>query len=174
MTLLVKIKYFYKSKFIIRFIVQILLIALVYFSIRYWKSLDDIKGISPVIQSETLNGYKFDLREKKSKPILVHFWATWCPICKFENPNVVALNKDYQVITIASWSEGKTEIANYKKSHDLDFSVIVDEDGEWAKLYGVKSVPASFFIDRKGMVRFIEKGYTSEIGFRLRMWWLSR
>jgi len=165
---------YYKRFFILRFFVQFLLILAIYFSIRYWKSLDNIEGIAPVIHDITLSGENFDLREHKNKPLLVHFWATWCPMCQLENSNIASIAKDYKVITIASWSEGQTEVANYLKQENLALPVIVDESGEWAKLYGVKAVPSSFVIDGQGIIQFIETGYTTEAGLRLRLWWLGR
>jgi alkyl hydroperoxide reductase subunit AhpC len=46
-----------------------------------------------------------------------------------------------------------------------------DEDGWISEKWGVHAVPASFIIDRTGRIRFVEVGYTTEIGLRLRLWW---
>ncbi len=150
-----------------------MLLLLLIFIIRSWQSRGHIEGAAPVILASTIKGQVFDLREQQSKPILVHFWATWCGICKLENSNIVNLAKDYQVMTIASWSDGPEQVKQYLESEQLDFPVIVDEDGEWAKVYGVKAVPASFIVDSNGQVQFVEVGYTTEMGLRLRLWWLQ-
>jgi len=163
----------YKSNKTVRVLLQVLLIIIVYFSVRYWKSLDAIQGAAPVIVAQTLQGDGFDLRQQRDKPLLVHFWATWCPVCKYENSNVASIVGDYQVITLASWSEGAEQVKDYLQQENLSMPVIVDEDGEWAKVYGVKGVPASFFIDGNGDIQYIESGYTTELGYRLRMWWLE-
>ncbi|VAW54770.1 hypothetical protein MNBD_GAMMA07-2798, partial [hydrothermal vent metagenome] len=97
----------------------------------------------------------------------------WCHICEFENSNIANIAKDYDVITIASWSESATQVKAYLQKEKLNFPVIVDEDGEWAKVYGVKGVPASFVLDKTGVIQYIETGYTSEMGLRLRLWWLE-
>jgi len=174
MSFLANFKNHYKQNKFSRIIVQLLLVLLVYFSIRAWQSMDNIQGEAPIIVASMLNGKNFDLREYQSKPVLVHFWATWCPICQFENSNIVNIAKDYQVITIVSWSEGAAQVREYLKKENLSLPVIVDEDGEWAKVYGVKGVPASYIIDENGMIQFIEKGFTSETGLRLRLWWLEK
>ena len=135
--------------------------------------MDNIQGMAPAIVATTLKGETFDLRDHQSKPVLVHFWATWCPICEFENSNIVNIAEDYQVITVASWSETEAEVREYLRKEGLNLPVIVDEDGEWAKVYGVKAVPSSFFVDKKGFIQFVEKGYTSEVGMRARLWWLE-
>jgi len=174
MSIFTSIRNSYKQNKFVRIIIQLIFVLLIYFSIRTWQSMDNIQGEAPVIVASRLNGENFDLRKQQSKPVLVHFWATWCPICQFENSNIANIAKDYQVITIASWSEGEAQVAEYLKKENLNLPVIVDEDGEWAKVYGVKAVPASFIIDSQGMIQYIEKGFTSETGLRLRLWWLEK
>jgi len=151
---------------------QLIFFLLLYMAISHWQTADYAKGKAPVIVATTLNGRYFDLREHYQKPILVHFWATWCPICKLENGTIESLAKDYKVITIASWSGDAAEVNGFLQQQGLNLPVIVDSDGEWAKLYGVKGVPASFFI-KQGRIQFVERGYTSEPGFRLRFWWVE-
>lgn len=168
-----EIRDYYKKSLITRIVFQAVIVLLVYFSIRYWKSLDNIEGPAPVIRATSLSGQAFDLREHKNMPLLVHFWATWCPVCEMENANIASVAEDYRVITIASWSEGAKEVSSYMQEQALNMPVIIDEDGEWAKLYGVKAVPASFFINPDGVIQFIETGYTTELGLRLRLWWLE-
>ena len=53
----------------------------------------------------------------------------------------------------------------------LNFTVIADEYGEIAKQWSVKGVPASFIIAADGNIRFVEVGYTTELGLRARLWW---
>jgi len=170
---IINVKNIFKKNKFTAILGQVLLLMVVYFLIRAWQSMDNIQGMAPVIVATTLKGDVFDLREHQTKPILVHFWATWCPICQFENSNIANIAEDYQVITIASWSETEREVREYLKNENLILPVIVDEDGEWAKVYGVKGVPSSFILDKKGGIQFIEKGYTSEAGLRVRLWWLE-
>lgn len=171
--MLTKIRGIYKNNLIVRIVFQALIVLLVFFSVRYWKSLDNIEGQAPIIRATTLSGDEFDLKKHKNTPLLVHFWATWCPVCEMENSNIESVSEDYRVITVASWSESAKEVSGYLRNQALDIPVITDEDGEWAKLYGVKAVPTSFFIDADGAIRFIETGYTTELGLRLRLWWLE-
>ncbi|MCW9048569.1 MAG: redoxin domain-containing protein [Gammaproteobacteria bacterium] len=164
----------FKKNTLLKITLQIFIVLIVYFSIRTWQSADNIKGQAPVILATSLNNEKIDSRDFQDKPLLIHFWATWCPICQFENDNIENIGKDYQVISIASWSEGATEVQKYLKDEQLNLPiVIIDEDAEWAKVFAVNGVPTSFIVDKKGVIQFIEKGYTSEMGLRLRLWWLQ-
>ncbi len=156
-----------------RIIAQLLVVITVYMSVRYWQSQEMVRGLAPVSSAVTLNNEVIELAPPLEKPVLVHFWASWCPVCKFENSNIASLSEDYAVITVASWSGAAEEVAQYVETESLDMPVVVDEDGEWAKLYGVKGVPASFFVGTDGQIEMIEKGYTTEIGLRFRMWWIE-
>jgi len=161
----------YKQSRVVRFLAQALLLIAIYFSVRTWQSRDDIQGLAPVIQGVQLNGEAFDLEKYRGSPVLVHFWATWCAVCRLESKNIAALAEDYPVITVATWVENENEVEAYLQAEGLDMPVIVDMDRRWARKYAIKAVPYSFIIDRNGYIRYVEKGYSTESGLRLRMWW---
>lgn len=56
------------------------------------------------------------------------------------------------------------------REHELDFPVVNDPDGSIARAWGVHAVPASFILSPDGQIRFVEVGYTTGIGIRLRLW----
>ena len=154
-------------------LIQLLVLLLVFMAIRVWQLKDAASGPAPMIDAQLISGQGVNLGEYRGRPVLVHFWATWCPICQFENDSIAAIAKDYTVISIASWSEGEAAVQQYMQEQQLDMPVIVDEDGEWARLYGVSGVPTSFVVDAEGQIRFRERGFTTETGLRLRLWWLE-
>ncbi|HED32908.1 MAG TPA: redoxin domain-containing protein [Gammaproteobacteria bacterium] len=161
----------YKRARVVRFLAQILLLTVVYFSVRAWQGRHDIQGLAPIIQGVQLNGEVFNLEKYRGAPVLVHFWATWCAVCRFESKNIAALAEDYPVITVATWVEDEKAVEAYLQQAGLDMPVIVDTDQRWARKYAIKAVPYSFIIDSNGYIRYIEKGYSTEAGLRLRMWW---
>jgi len=163
----------YKSSLLFRIVSQSLLLIVVFIGIQVWQSLGVIKGQAPIILDQSLEGNEIDLRQYQSKPVVIYFWAEWCPICKYETPVINELAKNYQVISVATFAENKQGIMQYLKDESIDMPVIYDENDEWARLYNVNAVPASFIIDEKGNVRFVEKGFTSSIGLRLRLWWVK-
>jgi len=153
-----------------KILLEVLIIALLYWGIRYYQQLDIVKGQAPVLQGVMLNKKAINWSEYRGKPLLVHFWATWCRVCQFEQDSIEAIAKDYQVITIASWSDDSRE---YMQKHGLTFPVLDDPQGHWAQRYGISAVPVSFMLDADGNIAFIESGYSSEIGLRLRLGWLE-
>lgn len=163
----------YKSSLLFRILSQVLLLITVYIGIQLWQSLGAIKGQAPIIIDQTLDGDEIDLRRYQAKPVVVYFWAEWCPICKFQTPAINDLAKDYPILSIATFAENKQAVEKYLKDKNIDMPVVFDEGNEWARLYNVTAVPTSFIIDAKGNIRFVEKGYTSSIGLRLRLWWVD-
>jgi thiol-disulfide isomerase/thioredoxin len=154
-------------------LIQLLIVILVIGGVRMWQQRDAVSGTAPMIVDQSLKGTAIDLDDYRGKPVLVHFWATWCPVCRLENDSIDAIANDHAVISIASWSEGAEDVARFMAENQLSMPVIVDPDGAWASLYGVRAVPASYLIDGQGEIRFIETGYTTEAGLRLRLWWLE-
>ena len=129
-----------------------------------------VEGAAPPVNGFFLDGTPLLPEDLRGRPVLLHFWATWCPICALENRYLEDIARDHRVITVAMHSGGAGEVAAYLSEHGLDFPVIVDPAGDLAAVYGVSAVPASFVLDGEGMIRFAETGLTSPWGLRLRLW----
>jgi len=113
------------------------------------------------------------LHVEVNKPIMLHFWATWCPVCKAEIDNIQRLSKDYQVITIAVKSGSNEDIQEYLSKHGLDFKVINDKEANLAREFGISIYPTTIIYDKNKKLIFSDIGYTSTWGLYLRMWWSS-
>ena len=113
----------------------------------------------------------FSTRDLQKKPLLIHFWATWCPTCKLEAGNIQTISNYFDVITIAVKSGTNSEISQYMKSNHFDFKVINDADGELSSHFLVSAFPTTFIYNAQGNLQFTEVGYSSVIGLYLRMWW---
>ncbi len=157
-----------------RHITQILIVLAVFLAIRVYLTQGSIKsGPAPDFGGVLLDGSSFQLQDLKGKPALIHFWATWCKICALNDGAIDDLAKDLPVITVAMESGGNNSILKEMEQRDLSFPVFVDELGKLANLYRVKGVPTNYIIDAKGNIRFVEVGYTSGLGLRIRMWLAS-
>jgi len=151
-------------------LVYILLFLVVMQAANWWKTRDTASGNLSEFTGELMDGSAFTISEFAGKPVLFHFWAAWCPICELENDTIQSISQDYQVISIASWSEGEAEVKAYMLNNQLTFPVMLDTSGELAQTFGVKGVPASFILDPNGEITFVESGYSTEPGLRLRLW----
>jgi len=126
-------------------------------------------------RSQNLNTEKLSLQNisLNEKPIMIHFWSTWCPVCKIEAPNIQRVSKDYNVLTIASQSGTDKEIQEYLQEHNVNFKFINDFDNSYAEQFNITVFPTTLIYDKDKNLIFSEVGYTSTFGLYLRMWWAS-
>lgn len=150
-----------------------LLVLAVIVAVQWWQSRDLVHGQAPPLVGLLVDGSAYQL-DAGSGPTLVHFWATWCPVCRLEQDGIDDLADDYPVISIATTSGTPEELAAYLAEHALDMPVLMDESGELARAWGVSGVPATFLVDRAGRIAHAGVGYAPAIGWRLRMWWADR
>lgn len=102
---------------------------------------------------------KIVVNEHQNKIILLNFFATWCPPCKAEIPNLIKLQNDYpndiKVISILL-EDGKSneEILNFSKSFNINYDVLNGKENfEFAKAIGeIKSIPTMFLIDKQSNI----------------------
>jgi len=149
----------------------IALFVVVYVGASMWQTRNLPQGEANSFSINDLNGiaHSFEFSEKQ-KPVLLHFFATWCPICELENDTLNSLSKDYEMIVIAMQSGESSEIKQYKQEHSLSMTIYNDHTGEISKLYNVKGVPTSFIIAPSGQISSSKIGYATELGLRFRLW----
>ena len=140
-------------------------------AISLYKAQDLNKSILS-IQTQKLidsSSYTFD----KNKPLMLHFWAIWCPVCKAEADNIQRLSHYYNVVTVAVNSGTDYEIQQYLNKEDLTFKVINDKGSSLLKHLNVSVFPTTFIYDKNKNLIFSEVGYTSSFGLWVRMLWAS-
>lgn len=153
------------------YLVNLLLFALLVTGIRLWQQRDMVSGAAPQLQGTTLSGQPYNLAAHSGHPVLVHFWATWCPICRAEQSSIAAIAADDpEVITVAMQSGKPEQVAGFMREQGISFAVLNDPEGKISAEWGVHAVPASFIISPDGQIRFVEVGYTTGWGIRLRKW----
>ncbi len=123
----------------------------------------------PQIEVKLLDGTLFRSKSIEDEPIVIHFWATWCPTCKLEAANIQSVSEKYKVLTIAVQSGDDGKIKAYMKKQGFDFKVLNDIDGTWAKRFKVEAFPTTFIYDGKGELSFTEVGYTTTTGLLARL-----
>ena len=163
-----KFKSVYRGKK--KYLIDFVLIVIVFISVRQYQTQDIVTGQALAVDGILLDNTKIDWQSYQGKPLLIHFWASWCKICRLEEDSIQAIAKDYQVLSIASWSD---DTVSYMQQRGLHYPTLNDIEGKWAERYGIKAVPSSIIIDKDGYISFIETGFTSETGLRLRLWWLQ-
>jgi peroxiredoxin len=151
-------------------LLNLLLILLVLGGVQWWKSRPMASGEAPPLTAMTLSGRPLDLADLRGQPVLVHFWATWCPVCRLGNGAIDAIARDHRVVTVALQSGDPAEIREYMATEGLSFEVLPDPTGAVASQWGVPGVPATFILDPAGRIAFSTPGISSEWGLRARLW----
>jgi len=144
-----------------------LILFIVSNALSYIRSPNVSNDKLPKLQAKLIDGRYFTT--DPTKPLVIHFWATWCPTCEIEASNIEYISKKYNVLTIAVNSGSDKEILAYMKKNNLSFYVTNDEKGIWAKQFNVKAFPTTFFYDSKSKLKFVEVGYSSTIGMMARL-----
>jgi len=159
-----RIKHYVKE--ILYFIVIMTILAN---AISLYKSQDLTKKPLEIDRFQLINGSTYSAL--KQKPLLIHFWATWCPTCKLEASNIDFLSQYFEVITVVVKSGSNEKVQNYLKEHGYKFKVVNDENGILASQFNIAGYPTTFIYDEDKKLRFSEVGYTSTPGLYLRMLW---
>jgi cytochrome c biogenesis protein CcmG, thiol:disulfide interchange protein DsbE len=113
----------------------------------------------------TLGGEEFKLSAQRGTPVVLNFWATWCPPCRAELPELRSVSEHYLgQITVVGINQGESAATVAKSAPELGltFPIPLDHQGVVSQLYGVRSLPTTFFIDREGTIRQIQNGPLTE------------
>jgi peroxiredoxin len=116
-----------------------------------------VGGPAPEITLKDLQGQEVRLSDLRGKIVLLNFWATWCKPCKDEMPAMQAsydkLRGQGLVVLAVNELEDTEKVIEHIRSHGHTFTVVMDHDNRVANRYGVVGLPASFIVDRQGIVR---------------------
>jgi peroxiredoxin len=111
----------------------------------------------PDFNEKDTNGTPLSVANYKGKVVLIDFWATWCPVCKIELPNILATYKKYhdqgfEVIGI-SQDEDRQQLEKFLKNQGMTWPQYDDgKDNKLALKYGVSLLPTSFLLDGNGNI----------------------
>jgi thiol-disulfide isomerase/thioredoxin len=111
---------------------------------------------APPFSARAIDGREISLASLRGKVTIVNFWATWCPPCRAEIPDLIALQAKYrdrlQVIGISQDEAGVEVVKRFATEHDINYPIVMASP-ELDKLFpGVSALPTSFVIDRDGRI----------------------
>lgn len=113
---------------------------------------------------DTVSGDTVRLQDFRGKVVLLNFWATWCPPCEAEMPDLDALHRDYGpergfTVLAVNMQESRANVEGFAQKYNFAFPLLLDTDGAVSRWdYGVRSLPTSLIIDRDGNIRDIWTG----------------
>lgn len=113
---------------------------------------------APAVIFMTLKGETIALGALRGKVVLVNFWATDCPVCIREMPQLIDTHKKYQArgyetVAVAMWYDPPNRVVAFSEQRALPFKVAFDPVGEHAKAFGdLTLTPTTFVIDKRGNI----------------------
>lgn len=127
---------------------------------------------APLFTVQTIDGKTLSLSDLKGKGVIVNFWATWCPPCRAEIPAMIELQRQYDAqftfVGIAV-SDQEDKVAAYVAQKGINYPIAMDSglSNLYGKLIegGLRSIPASFAIDKNGNVVDIVVGMADKSRF---------
>jgi peroxiredoxin len=118
----------------------------------------------PSYSATTIDGAKYDLKEKRGKVLLLNIWATWCPPCRAETPDLVKLHEKYkgrgfEVVGVSIDEAGNAQqVRTFAKDYKVSYPVVYDPDGKIADMFATAIIPTSALVDRNGRITWIMQG----------------
>jgi peroxiredoxin len=123
---------------------------------------------APAVTVGDVDGKPVDLGQWIGKrPVLLEFWATWCPLCESLLPRMRAMHQKYgsQVAFIGinvAVNQTRDRVRRYMERHQLPFQVLYDEQGISARAYDAPSTSYIVIIDKQGKVAYTGIGTEQE------------
>lgn len=134
-------------------------------------TFQEVKHAAPV-QALTLDGETFDISHYRGRPVLLHFWATWCFSCLSEMSSLERVKQDPALsdLVVLAVAADKTPgpVQRFMKRHGLSYPAVLDQSGSLQSAYRITSLPSSVFISRNGNVLMFPDPHSGKATIKLK------
>ncbi|ANB61065.1 TlpA family protein disulfide reductase [Anoxybacteroides amylolyticum] len=117
-----------------------------------------VSDTAPDFVLKTLDNKTVRLSELRGKTVILNFWATWCPPCQQEMPDLEKFYNDYkssvEFLSVNLTSQDSREkVASFIEQYGIIFPVVLDTKGKILKLYNIQMIPTTYILDKNGVIR---------------------
>ena len=120
-------------------------------------------AVAPTFTLPSRAGDNVSLDSLKGKVVMLNFWASWCGPCRTEMPLLEQMHKRYSSLGFTmvgvNVEANTADAERWLKDTPVSFPVLFDRESKVSKMYDVSAMPSTVFIDRKGNIRYLHKGY---------------
>lgn len=118
----------------------------------------NVGDMAPDFQLTTLDGEEVALSDYRGSRVWINFWATWCPPCRAEMPDMEEFYKQNDVeilaINLTETEPSTDQVQRFVDEYELTFPILLDEVIEVATAYRIQPIPTSFMLDSEGVIQF--------------------
>ncbi len=122
----------------------------------------NVGELAPGFTLVDLEGNQVSLSDFRGETVFLNFWATWCPPCRAEMPEIEAVYQEYKdkgvVVIGVDIQEAEREVLNFVQQGGYSWAFVLDTSGVVAANYNITAIPTSFFIDGEGIIRAVKIG----------------
>ncbi|MCM3089042.1 TlpA family protein disulfide reductase [Bhargavaea ginsengi] len=128
---------------------------------------DDTVGITrgqiaPDFELQTMDGETVRLSDYRGERVFINFWATWCPPCRAEMPDMQKIHEDGEgkvlAVNLTHTEKSPDDASEFAKELGLTFPILMDTTGDLAEQFNVVAYPTSYMIDSDGRIQFVAMG----------------
>ena len=127
---------------------------------------------APAFTLQDLSGREVSLESFRHKKVALHFFATWCGVCKVELPSVKSvhahLDADETLLAIAEDADDVEALRRFAREHGLEYPILRGTP-EVLRAYGVNAFPTNYYLNGDGSVDSSSTGLSTRLGMELRL-----
>lgn len=114
--------------------------------------------LAPKFRLRDLSGNIVSLESYRGTVVMLNFWATWCGPCRIEMPAMETLyrtfaRRDFEILAVSTDPQGTAVTRPFRQEMGLSFPILHDADYQVGLVYGARSLPMTFIVDRQGILR---------------------
>ncbi len=115
-----------------------------------------VGNLAPDFQLQNLVGQVISLSDLNGKPVLINFWATWCPPCRDEMPDLEKIYEEWSdkglMLLAINVGESPALVKEFLETHNFSVPVFLDTERSVSEKYNITGIPTTFFIDKHGII----------------------
>ncbi|WP_188455607.1 redoxin domain-containing protein [Virgibacillus oceani] len=116
-------------------------------------------NLAPDFELETLAGDTVKLSDLQGKKVILNFWATWCPPCKVEMPEMQRFYEEYKdeveilAVNLTGSEKNEKNVSSFIEQYDYTYPILLDKDSEVSDAYEIAPIPTTYFIGTNGKIQ---------------------